>query len=411
MITEVSAKSYLMQITDLSQEQNITPFFRLGFRPFFTFGAAFSIVALLIWSLTLSGKINLNLYGGGTVWHAHEMIFGFVCAIIVGFLLTAVQTWTGQRAINGKPLMMLVLLWLAGRFVMAFPDILGNATSALIDIAFLPFAAICLALPIIKSGNKRNLFFVPLLLVFTLTNALMHLAINGTSTINVTSSTYIAVMLVTLLMSIMSGRVTPMFTANGTQTSKVSPLKWLEYTTNGSLMLIVACYLVHPFFAVSDFILAVLFLISGITQMFRWLRWKPWITLYVPLLWSLHSALFFIWIGLLALSLGHFVEALPLNHIWHLLTVGGMGGLILAMISRVSLGHTGQKLQPAKIMSFAFVLIFFSAVLRVLGPWLMPEHYSFFINFSVICWLGAYGIFTIIYGPMLLKPRQDGHPG
>ncbi|WNC73187.1 NnrS family protein [Thalassotalea psychrophila] len=400
-----------MQITDLSQEQKITPFFRLGFRPFFLLGASFSVVSLLIWALFLSGKLSVNLYGGGLFWHTHEMVFGFVCAIVVGFLLTAVQNWTGQRGLYGRPLVFLIALWLLGRVVMLFPSLFGSQLSALIDIAFLPAAAFYLAKPILKVKQNRNLFFVPLLALFTLANILMHLSVNESDISSLQSSAYISVMLVTLLMSIMAGRVTPMFTANGTQTDKVAPIPLLEKTITGCLLALVLSYFIHPIIEISNSIKAVLFLIAGITQMWRWLRWKPWITLNVPLLWSLHSALFFIWFGLIVLGIGHLNTNLPLNHIWHLLTIGGMGGLILAMISRVTLGHTGRPLQPPKVMSFAFVLILLAAVIRVFGPWFMPENYSTFINISVICWLAAYGIFIIKYGPMLLKPREDGRPG
>ncbi|KGJ89377.1 NnrS family protein [Thalassotalea sp. ND16A] len=400
-----------MQITDLAEEQKITPLFRLGFRPFFAFGALFSVLSLFIWALFLAGKVSINFYGGATFWHIHEMIFGFVCAIVVGFLLTAVQNWTGQRGLSGTPLLLLFLLWLFGRVVMLFPDVLGNQISSYIDIAFLPVAAVFLALPIMKVKQSRNMFFVPLLLLFTLANILMHVGVNADDVTQIIPTAYIAVMLVTLLMSIMAGRVTPMFTANGTQTAKVAPLPALELTINISLLLLVLSYFLTPLMAVNSSIKASLFLVAGISQMLRWLRWKPWITLGVPLLWSLHGALFFIWFGLIALGIGHIHDTLPLNHLWHLLTVGGMGGLILAMISRVTLGHTGRALAPPKIISFAFILMLIATISRVFGPWFMSEHYSVLINISVLCWLTSYGIFIIKYGPMLLTPRKDGRPG
>lgn len=400
-----------MQITDLDQEQKITPLFRLGFRPFFAFGALFSVLSLLLWGLFLTGKVSINFYGGGIFWHIHEMIFGFVCAIVVGFLLTAVQNWTGQRGLSGTPLLLLFMLWLLGRVVMLFPNIFGDQISRYIDIMFLPVAAVLLAIPIMKVKQSRNMFFVPLLLLFTLANILMHLGVNADDVTKIIPTAYIAVMLVTLLMSIMAGRVTPMFTANGTQTAKVAPLPALELTINISLLLLVLSYFLSPIIDINSSIKASLFLVAGFSQMLRWLRWKPWITLGVPLLWSLHGALFFIWFGLIALGIGHFTDTLPLNHLWHLLTVGGIGGLILAMISRVTLGHTGRALQPPKIMSFAFILILIATISRVFGPWFMPEHYSVLINFSILCWLSSYGIFVIKYGPMLLTPRKDGRPG
>ena len=400
-----------MQITDLEKEQKITPFLRLGFRPFFSLGALFSVVSILLWALTLSGSISINFYGGSVFWHIHEMVFGFVCAIIVGFLLTAVQNWTGQRGLSGKPLLLLITIWLCGRLVMLFPDILGDVTSSIIDLLFLPLAALFLAVPIIKVKQNRNLFFVPLLLLFAITNLSMHMSVLMPESGSMKGAAYTVVMLVTFLMSVMSGRVTPMFTANGTQTVKVTPIAWLDNLANGSILVLAISYLIEPIFVLPSVGKGILFLVAGMLQLVRWLRWKPWITLQVPLLWSLHASLMFICFGLLMLGIGYLSNQLPLNHLWHLLTIGGMGGLILAMISRVSLGHTGRVLSTNKIMSFAFLLLFASAIIRSFGAWLFPALYLEMINASVVCWVIGYGIFIIRYTPWLLSARKDGRPG
>ena len=236
----------MMQITDLQQEQKITPLFRLGFRPFFLGGAIFSILTLLLWVLMLKGKIGFAPLGGGYWWHIHEMIFGFSCAIIAGFLLTAVQNWTGTRGISGGKLIFLFAVWLAGRIVVLFPDLLGAVLTTIIDCAFLIFVAIFLARPIIAIKQYRNLFFVPLLLLFTLANLQMHLAVYYPQTFSTQFSGYSGVMLVTFLMSVMAGRVVPMFTANGTQTPKALPIKWLEWLTNASLAILMFALLLEP---------------------------------------------------------------------------------------------------------------------------------------------------------------------
>lgn len=400
-----------MQITDLNTEQTILPILRLGFRPFFLLGSLFSAVALILWGLSLNGVIALDYYGGANWWHTHEMVFGFTCAIIVGFLLTAVQNWTGQRGLHGKPLLLLVTIWLLGRLSLLFPNILGNLATAIIDISFMPLAALFLALPLIKVKQSRNLFFIPLLLLFSIANIEMHLVANGLFNLQLQPTTYASVLLVTFIISVMAGRVTPMFTANGTQTEKVASIEFLEKIANGSLLIILLTYLLHPFFSVTNTVYSILFTIAAISQMVRWLRWKPWITLSVPLLWSLHIAVMFIWLGLFALALSFVIPTLPSNHIWHILTVGGMGGLILAMISRVSLGHTGSPLVVPGLMPFAFMMISFAALIRTLGPWLSPENYIIFINFSILTWVLAYGLFIFYYAPKLLKARKDGRPG
>lgn len=401
----------MMQITDLQKEQKITPLLRLGFRPFFLSGAVFSIVAITLWLLMYKGVVNLLPLGGGYWWHIHEMIFGFGCAIIAGFLLTAVQNWTGARGAQGSTLLILFLIWLSGRVVVLFPDLLGELLTTIVDLSFLPTVAFVLAKPIVAIKQYRNLFFVPLLMLFTIANLEMHLAIYYPDTFTITFAAYAGVLLVTFLMSVMAGRVTPMFTANGTQSPKATPLPWLDKATNGSLAIAMLYLLFQPVVGFSEMFFGVILIIAGIFQTMRWLRWRPWITLGVPLLWSIHLSIKFIAYGLIILGLSYLIAEIPSNHIWHLLTVGGMGGLILAMISRVSLGHTGRPLAPPKAMTLAYILIALAALIRSLGPWVLPEKTLLFIDISGTFWLLAFGIFVVTYGPMLMSARKDGRPG
>ncbi len=401
----------MMQITDLQKEQKITPLLRLGFRPFFLSGAVFSIVAIILWLLMYKGAINLSPLGGGYWWHIHEMIFGFGCAIVAGFLLTAIQNWTGVRGAQGRTLLVLFLLWLTGRLVLLMPSIFSDTLTTIIDLSFLPAVAYVLAKPIIATKQYNNLFFVPLLLLFTLANLEMHLAIYFPQTFTITYAGYAGVMLVTFLMSVMAGRVAPMFTANGTKTAKVTPLPWLDKITNGSLAIAMFSLLLEPIIGFSQQFFGIILIIAGLFQTMRWLRWRPWITLGVPLLWSFHFAIKFIAYGLIILGASYLIPEIPSSHMWHLLTVGGMGGLILAMISRVSLGHTGRPLLAPKAMTAAYFFITLAAIIRAFGPWALPEKTVLFIDISGTFWLFAFGIFVITYAPMLMSGRKDGRPG
>ena len=400
-----------MQITDLQKEQKILPLLRLGFRPFFLFGAAFAVIAIFIWLLIIQGKSDLTPFGGGYWWHLHEMIFGFATAIIAGFLLTAVQNWTGIPGIQNKSLLFLVVLWLVARLSLIQPNILGENITMLLDIAFLPAVAIFLGRPIIKIKQYRNLFFVPLLILFTLVNIEFYLALMSPDNFSVQLSAYAGVMLITLLMSVMVGRVGPMFTANGTQTQKVTNIAWLDKATNGSLAIITFYLILHPLLPTNEHILGGLFMIAAIFQAMRIIRWRPWVTIKVPLLWSLHLAVIFMVIGLFFIGLSYFSTELSSSHLWHILTIGGMGGLILAMIARVSLGHTGRPLHPPKAMSLAFLLIFIAAFVRSFLPLLFPESIMSIYQASAGLWYLSFGIFIFHYAPMLLKGRLDGRPG
>jgi len=218
-------------------------------------------------------------------------------------------------------------------------------------------------------------------------------------------------MLMAFLMSVMAGRVVPMFTANGTKTAKVLPLPWLEKLATGSIGVITVLLLIQPLFSAPKAVFGILFILAGCCQAIRWCRWKPWITLGVPLLWSIHGSLFFIWAGLFTIGMSYFINVPIISHLWHLITVGGMGGLILAMISRVSLGHTGRMLKQPKVMFVAFLSLFIAVIIRVIGPIFWMQYYIIFINLSIVFWLIAFGLFAYNYAPMLFKARQDGRPG
>lgn len=404
----------MMQITDLAKEQNIPPILRLGFRPFFLLGAAFAVISIALWLAIFQGKLSIAPFGNSLWWHLHEMIFGFAGAIIAGFLLTAVQNWTGTRGVCGKPLLLLILLWLSGRLALLFPHFFSTQYQyliSLIDLVFFPATAYILARPILAVKQYRNLFFIPLLLLFTLVNLQMHLAIDPSNDININFVAYSGIILIVLLMSVIAGRVTPMFTANGTKTDKVINIKWLEILANGSLFILFLLFFARPILAINNQVFGLLFFVAGILQMVRTLRWKPWITKNVPLLWSLHGAIICLWTGLLMLGASYYFQTFTANHIWHLLTIGGIAGLILAMIARVSLGHTGRPLTVGRIMKLAFIALFISAIVRSILPLLFPEHTLNFYQLAALFWYGAFGLFLYDYAPKLLSARKDGRPG
>lgn len=400
-----------MQISDLVIEKQIPPLFRLGFRPFFLAGAMFSLISLFIWGAFLQGLIDFYPYGGSYFWHMHEMIYGFTCAIIAGFLLTAVQNWTGIRGVSSWQLLTLLLLWLAGRVAMAIPSLIGVTLSALVDILFLPTVAVVLAKPILRIKQYRNLIFIPILSVLTLLNIAMHSQTHGFVMLNIHYLGLTTLLIITLLMSLIAGRVTPMFTANGTNTRKVNNITAIEVSCIMSLLFLIINFTVAAFIGLNSVFTAILFAWASSSQLARLVRWQPWKTYQVPLLWSLHGSLLLISLGLLLLSYSYLNDNQNITNSWHLLTVGGMAGLIIAMISRVSLGHTGRSLIPPKAMTIAFIAIFSGAIVRTIGPWLVPSNSMVFYSVSISLWILAYGLFCWYYGPMLLSERIDGRPG
>lgn len=400
-----------MQISDLATEQKLTPLLRQAFRPLFLLGAAFSAIAMLLWGLILAGHVQITPFANVLFWHSHEMIFGFVAAIVIGFLLTAVQNWTGLRAPHGKTLLVITLLWLAGRLVLLFGHSVPLVVVAAIDLSFLPLCAFLLARPLIQTGQQRNLFFIPVLGLLTLCNLLMYLGVAYQRYDLQQLGSQNAIWLITLLMTIVGGRVLPMFTANGTQTKKVEPIVWLDRLALGSLWLIFVLHFLTLTKYIPAYAMSTLFAISALAIAIRCARWKIWITVKVPLLWSFHIAYWFIPIGLALYSARYAGLAISNSVALHALTAGAMGSMILSMMARVSLGHSGRVLKPKAIMSLAFIFVIVAAISRTVFITLWPVDTSNWLMFGVAAWCLAYFIYVIVYLPVLTTPRPDGRPG
>lgn len=401
----------MIQITDNTKEQQIVPLFRLGFRPFFLFSSLFSILAIGLWVGSLSGLFHFEPYGSALWWHGHEMIFGFAFAVIIGFLLTAIQNWTGMPGLKSWPLFFLFSTWLGARLALLFAVTPSYWVLAL-DISTPVLAGYFLWRSVAQAKQWRNLFFVPVMLIFALSNGLMHVSLIEHMPKLATQSVLTMVMLVTLIMCVMGGRVIPFFTARGTNTEKATPIVALEWLALIPLWIYIVLSIVDTFFTIPTIILAALLLIAGFANLVRFLRWRPWVTLKVPLVWSLHCAFAFIPLGLIAFGISLLEPSLiqSLAAI-HLLTTGAMGSLIMAMMARVSLGHTGRALEIRPIIVWAFILIVLAGAIRSILPMLMPQLSLLSYQIGGVLWVVSYGIFVFVYLPILSKPRIDGRPG
>ena len=397
-----------MQVIDLNKEEKIIPLFRLAFRPFFLFAALFSIVALSLWGLMWFGQLSFLPYGNWFWWHGHEMLFGFVGAVITGFLLTAVQNWTGQLGLRGLPLLALFAVWLLGRIVLLFPGSLPNLLVAIIDISFLPLVAAVMVFFVVRARLWRNMLFVPVLLILATLNGFMHWAAAGNDVLLYKKLSTTVIFLILFLVSLMGGRVIPMFTANGTNTEKTAPIKWLEITSLVSILLMALGTLISLDATAMGF----LCLLAFASHLIRTLRWRIWITFRVPLLWSLHIACLFLALGFLQLALFHWGFIDDYVSVLHTLTVGSIGLIILAMITRISLGHTGRSLQIGPVMTLAFTALVAATLARAVWPLLASvPPFSMVYSVSIAFWVLGFAAFIFAYLPILTKPRVDGRPG
>jgi uncharacterized protein involved in response to NO len=348
------------------------------------------------------------------------MLFGFVAAIIVGFLLTAVQNWTGQASLSSWPLAGLFGLWLLPRFLLLYPLDATRLLVPWLDLAFLPLAAWVLGRLVWRARQLHNLIFVPVLLLLAASNAQMHWALAQGDGALARSASYNAIFIIVLLMVVMGGRVIPFFTANGTGTARVTPQPLIEMMSLGLVGLLVLLQLTGVVSSLPPLLVAGLFLLAGGFHLLRLLRWRPWITYREPLLWSLHLAYLFIVLGFFLCALhyaGLSIEAFSrfaqqYATVLHSFTVGGAGLLILAMMARVSLGHTGRPLAVDPWISVGFLCVAVAAICRVWLPLFLPatSHYWSYL-LSIALWLLGYGLFVIFYQPVLSGPRVDGRVG
>ncbi|MCC2615053.1 NnrS family protein [Aestuariibacter halophilus] len=399
----------MLNITDLQQEEKVFPLFRLGFRPLFLFGGLFAVVAIGFWTLFLQGVVTGFSQRDPFWWHAHEMLFGFTTAIIVGFLLTAVQNWTGIPGLKSTRLMLLFALWLSARVLLFMGTTVPIAWTMSIDLLFLPLAAYFLARPIIRIKQYRNLIFVPILLLMTLTNAASYLPGLGFAPTWQQQSFYGMVLLTIVLISLLGGRVIPFFTANGTGQPKVAPWLWLEVVC--ALTLVCVFVLYFSGWAATFRLLPALLFLAAVAQFIRWFRWRPWVTINIPLLWSLHLAYSFVPVGLLLLGLSTVSAHVSQSAALHALNTGAIGGMILAMMARVSLGHTGRKLVVSKGIAVAFGAVLLAGLVRSILVAGAPQFVSLWWQISGGLWCIGFALFVVRYWPILTRPRLDGRPG
>jgi uncharacterized protein involved in response to NO len=375
---------------------------QLGFRPFYLLASTFAALSIALWALQFSGLLG----GGwlaGPLWHAHEMLFGFALAVIVGFLFTAGRNWTSQPTPTGPALMALCALWLAARVLGLTPFAVA---AALADVAFPVAAAIGLAIPLWKARNRRNYFFVGLLLVLAGASATMHLDRLGWIALPGWASLALALDVVLFILCVMGGRVIPMFTNNGVPGTKASRDPRLE---KAALGLILALAIADVAGAPAALVAAVAGS-AAVAHGCRWLLWQPWRTGRVPLVWVLHAAYLWIPLHLALRSLAALGLASP-SAAAHGLTTGAIGGLVIGMMTRTSRGHTGRPLRADRVDVACYLLVLGAALVRVGLPLAAPALTLPAVKLSAALWSAGFGLFALRYWPALSRARSDGKPG
>ncbi|MER9670223.1 NnrS family protein [Mesorhizobium sp. M0203] len=376
-------------------------FLSYGFRPFFFLGSLYAGLSILLWLPIYAGEFNAHSAFVPVDWHVHEMLFGYLPAIVTGFLLTAIPNWTGRLPVQGLPLLALVVLWLAGRIAVFFSADIGWEAAAVIDGSFLLAVATAAAREIVSGRNWRNLKVLLPLAVLACANSAFHIEahLQGTSDISRRLGMAAAIMLISLI----GGRIIPSFTRN-----------WLVRKNPGRLpvpfdrfdiasLAISAIALGAWTFAPGNSVSGMLMAVAAICQAWRLSRWAGERTLRDPLVLILHLAYAFVPIGLALVSASiFFPDAVPAAAGLHALGTGAVGSMTLAVMTRATLGHTGRELKAGKSTSFIFVVLLLAGSLRILAAFVPSDAV---IDMAGAAWMAAFAGFLLIHGTALTTPK------
>ena len=380
----------------------------LGFRPFFLAAGVSAVLSLLVWLAMLHGWIAMDGYYAGTTWHAHELLFGYATAVIAGFLLTAVRNWTGMATATGAELAGLTLLWVAGRVAPFTP--LPGMLVALLDIGFPVLVAASLFKPLWRGSNPANRVFLALLGGMGGASALVHLQAMQITTGTALAGDRLMLGLILLTLLVVAGRVLPFFTQAAIPGIAPGSKPWVERLgfalAVGWVAADTAAWVGLPVAGLAAALAFALALVQGL-RLAGWHDRRVWA---IPILAVLYSGYGWLILGLILNGLAH-LGLLPPFPALHALTIGAVGVFTLGMMARITLGHTGRAMVPARLTVVAFVVLNLAAAVRVFAPLVWPTAQGVWLNVSGSLWILAFGLFLWVHAPMLLAPRADGRPG
>ena len=374
--------------------------FSYGFRPFFLAAGLWSAFGILLWLPQYFGLMTLPTAFGPLDWHIHEMLYGYVAAAIAGFLLTAIPNWTGRLPVSGWPLAALAMLWLAGRVAILCSSEIGGIAAAAIDVSFLVTLAAVAAREIVAGKNWRNLRVLLVLGVLAAGNVVFHaeVLVRGSADYGIR----IAIGAAILLISLVGGRIVPSFTNNWLTRNNPGrlPVPFARYdmATMGVSALALVLWIAAPAHAATGGVL----LAAGILQSVRLARWAGDRTFADRLVLVLHVGYAFVPLGFLLIGLSAFTAAVPPSAGIHAWTAGAVGLMTLAVMTRATLGHTGQALHAGPATQAIYACVLVGALLRVCAA----VHGSLpLIEAGGTLWIAGFAGYVVVYGPLLVRRK------
>lgn len=384
--------------------------FAYGFRSSFLLAGVGAMLLVPLWALSFVAGTPLGSAWPPMLWHAHEMLFGFVASAMAGFLLTAVPSWTGQKGSTGAPLVVLASLWLTARVLIASSSLWPAVLIAAIDLAFLPTLGILVAKPLLSSRN-RNTKLLAVLGLFWLTDLVFQIGLIRHDAPLALQALKVGIDIVLVLVTVIGGRLVPSFTS-----SSLRPLGLHDAVHNrtslsglaiAGMIAVTLSDIVWPESRIAG---AVAGVAAGL-QATRLLQWATWRTLRQPIVWVLHLSYAWLPVGL-ALKAIALLSGAAFAAFWlHALTIGALATMILAVMTRASLGHTGRALIVDPWITVAYLLLTAAALVRVFGLSAFRMNYPMVIIWSALFWTIAFALFVVVYAPILCGPRADGKAG
>jgi uncharacterized protein involved in response to NO len=375
-----------------------------GFRPLFLMAGIWAAFSMLLWIALLAGAINLPSAFDMFDWHVHELLFGYLPAVAAGFLLTAVPNWTGRLPVTGTPLLLLVLVWLAGRLAVFFSGLIGPVAAAGIDLSFLAALGLLIGREIVAGSNWRNLKVLGLIALLFCANALFHVEAAAGSARASGYGLRAGVAAAILLIMVIGGRIIPSFTHNWLARRGPGRLPASFNRLDMAMVLAAAASLALWIALPLRPETAVAMLLAGLLHLWRLWRWAGFRTAAEPLVWILH-------VGYACVPLGFLLNGLAI--LWpdtlqpaaalHAWTAGAVGLMTLAVMTRASLGHTGHALLSTPGISAVYVCIIVSVAARIVAGFGIATDPALYLAGTL--WIAGFGGFTLIYAPMLLRPR------
>lgn len=387
-------------------------FFSYGFRPFFLGAAVYAVLLMSVWLLWVvtagagQGAQWLPVAGSPYAWHAHEMVYGFAAAAVAGFLLTAVPNWTGTLPLSGAPLVVLFAVWISGRAALALSGFLPAWIAAGIDILFIPLLGGTAARQLFTKPAVKNLIFLVFLGVLALGNIVFHLGTLGIVPIDPLAIVRAALLMVAALIAIIGGRIIPAFTHNWLHLNGVAGpmprrIGWIDALSVFSI----ATYALLQASGGPSILVGSVALVAAVINAVRLSLWRGWATRHAPIVWVLHFGYAWMVAGLLLGAASSLTGSIPAAAASHAIGTGAIGTMIMGVMSRAALGHTGRPLVAPQTIVLSYILVSLAALLRVAGPLAAPQFLTIEYTMAGIAWIAAFGLFAAVYGPILTTPR------